>query len=587
MLTEGQRGRILFEFKLGDGAEVPELCGALMVHGQRVDMEAEDEGTLVIPVLPAGVYLAEVRAGGVCVLYGHVEVLPSPLRLAEGDAVFQMTVDCTTDVLRVSLALAAGIPGRRGAPGPQGAQGEPGLSAYELACLHGYAGSEAEWVAAFEGAQAAVSEARARAENAAEAARAADNARVAAETAKTDALAAQTKAQQEAAIATKAAADAQAPESIAAQSARPATMLLVKDELMSILGDARLFDLDTDGQKIIVHTDRLSDELLATVTDMLERFVPPFIEVVQYNHNMEVSWRDINKYAECTSKADMLAVNPDYINDLTSDGSWVYPLPGMVDVREPVFTGSPMKHFRGSLPNLKVAGEGYNGGLLQGLNLISFECELPVLEQEAYSFIDSRSMKEWNIELPMLRSAFQMFRWSSMTEWHIELPNLKKGHCMFGNSKMEDFKVGLPSLSDGSYFFESCQINKESALRVLNSIPAYTSGKHPLHIGIHVDHQADEEVLAAIDAATVKGWTVQVQWNGAATASTFALRPAPPLPVYAKVDTFTDEEGDEQRSLNWCHQVSSPDGKEPEELGYTLFESVAAAREYFGLPEDD
>lgn len=117
--------------------------------------------------------------------------------------------------------------------------------------------------------------------------------KAAAEQAKNDALAAQSTAEEQAAIATKAAEAAQAPESIAAQSARPATMLLVRDELMSILGDASLFDIDTDGQKIIVHTDRLSDDKLAAVNDMLERFVPGFIEIVQYNHDISIPWQEI------------------------------------------------------------------------------------------------------------------------------------------------------------------------------------------------------------------------------------------------------------------------------------------------------
>ena len=114
----------------------------------------------------------------------------------------------------------------------------------------------------------------------------------AAEQARTEAQAAQSTAAEQAAIATAAAAAAQAPESIAAQAARPATMVLVKDELMSILGDASLFDLDTDGQKIIVHTDRLEGEQLAEVEDMLGRFVPGFVEVERYNQSIDIPWQD-------------------------------------------------------------------------------------------------------------------------------------------------------------------------------------------------------------------------------------------------------------------------------------------------------
>ena len=88
VMTAGQSGRLKFYFELPEGATAPELRGALMVHGERVDMAAGD-GELTIPALPAGVYLAEVRAGGVCVLYGHVEVLPSPLCEVDGEAVYR------------------------------------------------------------------------------------------------------------------------------------------------------------------------------------------------------------------------------------------------------------------------------------------------------------------------------------------------------------------------------------------------------------------------------------------------------------------------------------------------------------------
>ena len=143
----------------------------------------------------------------------------------------------------------------------------------------------------------------------------------------------------------------------------------------------------------------------------------------------------------------------------------------------------------------------------------------------------------------------------------------------------------------------SAQLDKASTLLIVNNLQPYnaeTMTKTPtLTIGIHIDHQSNEEVAAALATASAavedggKGWEVAVAWNGTATASTFALRPAPTPPVYAKVDTYTDDEGTEQLKLKWCHQVSTPDGKEPEELEYTLFESVEEARVYFNLPEPE
>lgn len=167
---------------------------------------------------------------------------------------------------------------------------------------------------------------------------------------------------------------------------------------------------------------------------------------------------------------------------------------------------------------------------------------------------------------------------------------IKADSAFYGAKNLLSFSMypqALPVLTQASNMFAGCELPADYVVNLMGTLPTYTSGTHELGLGIHVDHQADDEVLAAIDAATAKGWTLPVQWTGTATATTFALRPAPPMPVYAKVDTCTDDEGNEQRSLSWCHQVSSPDGKEPEELGYTMFESVEAAREYFGLAEEE
>ena len=125
-LTAGQSGRLLFDFTLPEGAEKPALRGALMVHGERVDMEGTQEDMLTIPSLPAGVYLTEVRAAGVCVLYGHVEVLPSPLFGEEGLATYRVAVDNTTDVLQVNITMLEGMPGPQGEQGPAGPQGPKG-----------------------------------------------------------------------------------------------------------------------------------------------------------------------------------------------------------------------------------------------------------------------------------------------------------------------------------------------------------------------------------------------------------------------------------------------------------------------------
>lgn len=584
MLTEGQRGRILFEFKLGDGAEVPELCGALMVHGQRVDMEAEDEGTLVIPVLPAGVYLAEVRAGGVCVLYGHVEVLPSPLRLAEGDAVFQMTVDCTTDVLRVSLALAAGIPGRRGAPGPQGAQGtpgEPGLSAYELACLHGYAGSEAEWVAAFEGAQAAVNEARARAEDAAAAARAADDAReaaaadkAAAEQAKQDAQAAQTKAEEEA---QKAADNA------------------------ALLGDAALKGADNvfAGKQTLNGEVMLNGKLSGA-------------ELARMNYLQ-------HKYDTCKTAAEMKAIDPNFNADLNTGYITCLPsyegnsslgvmkvnlpyLPGLKNFKRICYNQCEELHFYNPMGNLPDADD--TGAFLQSNYVTRYLKRMYAVLPNAVSLPTlcnhETKLEEFHCEeLPKCVTASyywcSMFWRTALREFHTRMPALKFGggseYGMFQECKqLRVCSVSFPALVVGLRMFSGTILDAASACTVLDGLqvagePDWSGWKNQayktpwvLTIGIHIDHQNDETVLAAIANAEAKGWTLTVQWNGTPTAqaSTMAFGQR----VFARVTEAVRPDGTVEKIIDWGHYLTAPEG-------YESFRSLESAYRYFGLAEDD
>lgn len=422
--------------------------------------------------------------------------------------------------------------------------------------------------------------------------------KAAAEQAKTDALAAQSIAEEQAAIATKAAEDAQAPESIAAQSARPATMLLVKDELMSLLGDATLFDLDTDGQKIIVHTDRLEDDQLAAVTDMLGRFVPQFIEVEQYNHHIEVSWSDISKYAECVTVADLLAVNPDFRNDLTEDGSWVYPLNSFNGSFSEAFRAPamPFVHADFYLPALTTAENGANWNTYPELETLKIIA--PLLRFSSNAFVGSPKLRIVHAYLPEATAVSLMF----YTDKSVEkvtgfFPKVTEAPAFLNVSNaarsgpVMTCELKFPKLSNGKNMFNYCRLDKQSTLGILNSIPSHSSGTHMLTIGIHIGCKYDPEVNLALKKADInyeptvelseevtesKGWTLEVQWNGTSTsaASTMAMGTL----IYAKVGEIELPDGTTEQVLDWGHYVSRW-----EERGYEQFRSLESAYRYFGI----
>jgi len=271
-----------------------------------------------------------------------------------------------------------------------------------------------------------------------------------------------------------------------------------------------------------------------------------------------------NKYAACTTVADMQAVNPNYKRDLTADGEWEYPLNSIVDgSRMFGFYTAYMKRGYFYFPNMITATDFANGGSSLG----EAEVYAPKATSLRYMFREQFKLKKLSGDFSKLEQAYEFL-------------------C---NTSITDLEADFPSLVDATYFALNCngstvyrpQLNKASVLRILNSIPSYTSGRHLLGIGIHVDNQSDDEVLSAIADAESKGWTLTVQWNGTATtaaASTFGLRR---MPVYAKLGTLERPDGTTERVLDWGHYVTDWEAD-----GYREFGSVEEAKEYFNIIDE-
>lgn len=126
-LRYGQTGRMEFRIVTENGT-APELRGALMVDGRAVRLVPSGAAALLVPVVPPGVYLLEVRCGGATVLYSELEVKPSPLPLGDEAGVVQWTVnaDLTQALAVVEVHLHEGPQGERGAQGERGEQGPQG-----------------------------------------------------------------------------------------------------------------------------------------------------------------------------------------------------------------------------------------------------------------------------------------------------------------------------------------------------------------------------------------------------------------------------------------------------------------------------
>lgn len=317
-----------------------------------------------------------------------------------------------------------------------------------------------------------------------------------------------------------------------------------------------------------------------------------------------------NKYAECTTAAEIASVNPDYRTDLTEDGAWEYPLsqlksvPALVPSSDGIdnffFRYSPIKKIDIELPKLTTATN-----LLRASSIESARILAPVCSYAKSWFEWTSSFRDCYLYLPNATSIVTMFIGTKIEEltaenfvcdsviniWglaesakklrrvSIQLDYLETANNAFAScTSLTSFEADLPKLKSGAGMFNTCKLNKESALRILNTIPTWTSGTHALTIGIHIDHQNDEEVVAAITAAEEKGWTLTVQWNGTPTAqtvSTFGLRKPP---IYAKLATMEHPDGTIENFLDWGHYVSNA-----EENGYQEFSSKEEAYEHFNL----
>ena len=149
-----------------------------------------------------------------------------------------------------------------------------------------------------------------------------------------------------------------------------------------------------------------------------------------------------------------------------------------------------------------------------------------------------------NINFKNLIDAEAMFNGHGMYEFKSKegLPELTNGTRMFSTNgyirSLSKFCKGvedpLPKLSNGTNMFNGDTLDKESTLRILQSIPDWTGNTtaHNLTLGICLDHKYDPEVNYAIKAVdssyvptveldelptTSKNWKITVQWNGEAS----------------------------------------------------------------------
>jgi hypothetical protein len=353
--------------------------------------------------------------------------------------------------------------------------------------------------------------------------------------------------------------------------ALPCTLDIFKKSLEVMLGIGKyVVEHLQEENKLIVHTDRLQDKEAQKVSELIERVVHQSLEIVRYNHYIAVSWRDINKYAECKTVADMQAVNADYKNDLTPDGEWIYPLPKF-NAKRLFDSAKNLKKFAVEMPSLTTMDYMFYLAAVKEVKLVANKLQIVNFwlcqSLEIVECIGEKITTIGFSACPKLRIA----RFDSSKI-------INANYCYDNSAKLEEIPMRYPALSSGFEMFRLSQFNLEQASELLGSLPTWTDGKkHEIKIGIHVDYKTNPDMLSVIENTEAKGWTLTVVWNGTATtqtASTWGLRRPP---IYAKAVEYNGEP-----RLAWGHYVTNWEAN-----GYQEFGSEEEAREYYGITEQE
>lgn len=281
-----------------------------------------------------------------------------------------------------------------------------------------------------------------------------------------------------------------------------------------------------------------------------------------------------DKYEACTTIAEMAAINADYKNDVNAKSEWKWKLPLLKDARYLLEEAGNVKTLKVNLPAATSVI-----GLAQLSSVEKAEISAPIATSIDSSVGNCNSLSSLIIFAPAATISWYFASGATALKTAKgDLSSLQKGSYAFsGCTSLMEVDIEFPSLDSAAGMLANTQLNKKSVLCVLRSIPEKTDeNKHSLTIGIHVDLQKDEDVIAAIENAEAKGWTLTVQWNGKPTASgasTFALRRRT---VWAKLGAPME---DGTQRLDWGHYVTDPSG-------YTEFASLEEAKEHFNITDE-
>ncbi len=643
--VEGLKTRFLCSIIADEGTNTT-LAGYVKVGGESLPMTADGENELVAPATPAGDYLYELRAGGLVVMWGNLCARPSAFP-PEGEYTdIEVSAEMAAEmVIGVQAELGSGP---RGEKGERGEEGPRGYSAYEIACQEGFVGTEAEWLEAMrqETATLAVQQVTPLTERAERAATEAANSETAAgeneAAAASSAAAAQgyaLAAEKNAKVAEEAAGEADAARAGAQDAQSDAEMAAegaaedAKEAAASASGAAEQAGAaeasaeaaaksarEAAGSAIAANTSKANAEKSATEAATSATAAAESATAAAESVDMaEMSLPcDYMRFAHVTSFKELAQQAPDLIETEV----WRYPLNSLDNAGEtsmdtyfkrlrrvclyseaasvwssirdpdyrivPFFNNSQLEEVRVVYPKAKSISYMTPWGSNSVERLYVYAPQATNFNIYAVAgfyprwvwlYVASENIDNW-----ILQSGVRTIAYIGPVAKKINQSCLKK---------LTEVLCGFPVAT--LLNFQKAQLNKESVLRIVNSLqpynPATMTEMPQLTVGIDPALDGDEEINAALLLAQTsvedggKGWSVAVAGftitAGGATA-TFGLR----RPVYAR--RWEAAEGDyvDADGTRWCVRWGNTvleNWVANEQLGYDEFASIEDALEAWGL----
>lgn len=155
------------------------------------------------------------------------------------------------------------------------------------------------------------------------------------------------------------------------------------------------------------------------------------------------------------------------------------------------------------------------------VGLRTFSCESLDNVTTAKNAFYGAGFANWTYKMPKLINGSNMFNTANgMVYFYSDLASLTDGTNMFFKcKKLSSFRANLGSLQSGNGMFGQCILNPQSVMNIIESIPHYTEGSHPLTLGIGCSSdlsaldtfakEAGYETWANLKSyVSSKGWTV-------------------------------------------------------------------------------